>query len=489
MTVTSRPPGKGVFVIDCIALKKDLSRKDVAGRIRVPYKRLSRWLRGDSLSEKTFKRILPGTGGTPAEVAAATACFEALEPDPDLTDEEREVIETEILARSRRQRAALKRLALRSREAPPLDGYPEPSAVEPSLWRAGEQVERLRGLIPTERLARVRAEREFHGWAFCVEAAEESRRATSQDLRDAASWAELAAAAAERVQGPEAWRSQLRGMAGAVAANVLRVEGRLKAARAGIRKARPLWLAGSDPLQILDPGLLFELDASLCRAERRFGEALDRLEEALRVGRRPERYLINKGFTLEVMGDYGPALEALLKAEPRLDRAAEPRLWYQHRFNTAILYVHLERHEEAAGLVEGVRETAADLGDEIFLLRVTWLEGRLAAGLGRRREALALLERAREGFAARKMSYDVALALLETAALLLADGWTAEVKALATDLAELFKKNGIHPEALAALRIFHEAVEQETATAELARRVLRFLFRARYDQGLRFSLG
>jgi hypothetical protein len=86
------------------------------------------------------------------------------------------------------------------------------------------------------------------------------------------------------------------------------------------------------------------------------------------------------------------------------------------------------------------------------------------------------------------MSYDVALALLETAAPLLAEGRTAEVKALAPRLSELFKAKGVHREALAALRIFQEAVEQETATADLARRVLRFLFRARHDQGLRFSL-
>jgi hypothetical protein len=40
---------------------------------------------------------------------------------------------------------------------------------------------------------------------------------------------------------------------------------------------------------------------------------------------------------------------------------------------------------------------------------------------------------------------------------------------------------------MAALRLFQEAAERETATTELARRVLGFLYRARYDQGLRFN--
>jgi hypothetical protein len=85
------------------------------------------------------------------------------------------------------------------------------------------------------------------------------------------------------------------------------------------------------------------------------------------------------------------------------------------------------------------------------------------------------------------MSYDVALALLEEAVLLLEEGRPAEVKALAGELAQVFEDKGVHREALAALRLFHEAAEHEEATAEMARRVLRFLFRARYDQGLRFE--
>jgi hypothetical protein len=61
------------------------------------------------------------------------------------------------------------------------------------------------------------------------------------------------------------------------------------------------------------------------------------------------------------------------------------------------------------------------------------------------------------------------------------------VKELARGLAEVFEANGVHREALAALRLFQEAAERETATAELARRVLRFLYHARHDQGLRFT--
>ena len=116
-----------------------------------------------------------------------------------------------------------------------------------------------------------------------------------------------------------------------------------------------------------------------------------------------------------------------------------------------------------------------------------WLEGRILTGLCRRGEALGLLAEARQRFAAEGKSYDVILALMEEAGLLLEENRTGEVKALTLELATIFESKGVHREALAALRIFQEAVEREAATADLARRVLRFLFRARHDQGLRFE--
>jgi hypothetical protein len=64
----------------------------------------------------------------------------------------------------------------------------------------------------------------------------------------------------------------------------------------------------------------------------------------------------------------------------------------------------------------------------------------------------------------------------------------AEVKVMARNLAEVFETKGVHRAALAALQLFQEVVERDEATAELARRILGYLFRARYDQGLRFTV-
>jgi len=166
---------------------------------------------------------------------------------------------------------------------------------------------------------------------------------------------------------------------------------------------------------------------------------------------------------------------------------ADPRLRNILRCNLALDFSHVGRFGEAAELAQQVREVAGEMGDAIGLLRVVWIEGRVAAGLCRTEEALSLLAQARREFAARNMGYDVALALLEEAVLLLDQGRTAEVKALTGGLPAIFEAQEVHREALAALRLFHEAAEQEEATAGLARRILRYLFRARHDQGLRFE--
>ncbi len=158
------------------------------------------------------------------------------------------------------------------------------------------------------------------------------------------------------------------------------------------------------------------------------------------------------------------------------------------RFNLAVIFCQLGRYSETGKPMQQVRDLATERGDDTELVRITWLEGRIAAGLGQPEEGRRLLRQARGEFVARKMGYDAALALLEEAVLLLDEGRPAEVRALVPNLAEVFESKGVHREALVALRLFQEAAEREEATAKLARHVLGYLFRARYDQGLRFTV-
>lgn len=358
---------------------------------------------------------------------------------------------------------------------------------EEDRQRAREQLPLLKEYTPAQRAVVLRLDDEHQPWALSLEAGEASERSASGDLQEMMKLARLARELASLVKGPPGWPEAIQSWALAYEANALRVPGNLKEARVTFDEANRLAESGSDPYGLLDPGRLPDLEASLCRAERDFEKALRLADRAVAVGRSPARALVKKGFTLEVMGRYEPAVEALLEAERRLTPQDGPRLRNTQQFNLAVCYCHLGRHEEAARMFEPARELAMELGDKIDLIKFTWLEGRIKHGQGRRAAARFLLEQALAQLAKEGMAYDVALAALELSELLLEEGKTAEVKAMTLELAEAFESEKVHHEARRALDLFRRAAEQEAATAELARRVLSFLFRAQHDPALRFA--
>ena len=159
------------------------------------------------------------------------------------------------------------------------------------------------------------------------------------------------------------------------------------------------------------------------------------------------------------------------------------------RQNPALLLCHLGRYAEAEALLPEIRVLTMQLDNKLDSLRLRWLEGRVAAGLGRAEEALAALSQVRAGFVERGIAYDAALVTLELAVVHLEPGRTREVKALARQMAPIFKAQGVHRGALAALKLFCEAAEKEAATVELARRVVEYLYRAQHNPTLRFEVG
>ncbi|HKI03822.1 MAG TPA: hypothetical protein VKK31_17710 [Thermoanaerobaculia bacterium] len=140
------------------------------------------------------------------------------------------------------------------------------------------------------------------------------------------------------------------------------------------------------------------------------------LDQAEALGRRPELALIQKGFTLEVMGEYERAIEVLLQAQHLVERAGDRRLENMLHCNLGFTLCHVGRFAEAAELAREVRDCAAEMGMKSSSSAGFGSRAASPPGLGQTGEARSLLRQARQQFAAREMDYDVALALLEEAA-------------------------------------------------------------------------
>jgi tetratricopeptide (TPR) repeat protein/DNA-binding XRE family transcriptional regulator len=482
------------LLIGLVLLILGWNRKKLGAEAGVGREALSRYENGAQKPQpRTLKKIEAATRVPLAAVKALLPALHRL----------RAVAEGRS-APTRRSAAAIARAvgnAVESilREEEPYLPAPELPEVERSGSRptaadrllADDLWARLKGRTHSARLALVEEAPQYQSWALAERLCAESERAAADSPRQAVELAELALRAAERVSGEAAWLSLLAGYIWAYLGNARRVASDLPAAEQAFRLAWKLWNEGSAAdTGLLDGSRLLDLEASLLRAQRHMAAALERLDQALALhpaGEGRGRILLKKGVTLEQLGDHEAAVAVFHEAAPWIDREREPRNFCVLRFNLIVCLCHAGRYEEAAAGLSELRALTAEPRQGMDRVRRHWLEGRIAGGLGRISEGIAALAAVRAEFAAEKIFYDEALVSLELAGLYLEQGRTAEVKALAGQMEPVFRAQGVHEEAKKALRLFRRAVELETVTVELVRRLVAYLYRAQNNPELRFE--
>jgi tetratricopeptide (TPR) repeat protein len=233
--------------------------------------------------------------------------------------------------------------------------------------------------------------------------------------------------------------------------------------------------------------IILDLKAPLRTAQRRFAEALELLDAAVGLFLHGEhrdphlagRSLISKAFLLTEMGDTDSAFQALKKADGLINPDREPRLRLCIHHNLADNLSKAGRHREAAALLPALKALAATHGSAQDWLRLDWVEGRVAAGLGDYEQARLLLGQVRQTFLDDGNAFEAALAALDLAVSLLKEGKNTEVQKLADEMVTVFRAAEVPREALAAALLFQEAARHETATAALAQEVAASLNRAR----------
>jgi tetratricopeptide (TPR) repeat protein len=353
-----------------------------------------------------------------------------------------------------------------------------------ALWQE------LAGCTMGARRRRVAELPDADAWAVVERLCLESVAAAGKSARQALQLARLSLWLAERTNPGTAWSFRLQGFAWAFVGNALRVGGDLIRADMALTTAWKHWKLGV----AADPGILAEwrlyvLEADLRCAQRRWRMALGLLDRARAIAP-PDawgRILLNRAATEEQAGEIESARTTLIEAAPLVERTGEPRLRWAWRFNVALNFWHLGWYEDAESHLGELRSAALDLGNDLDLLRVLWLTGRVAAGQGRHEEACLALDQVRQEFANRQNAYDAALAALELAALYLQQELHTEVQRLAEDTVCIFGAQGAHEEALAALKLFCESAQAQTATVSQVGRIHAYLELARQDPLLRFD--
>lgn len=386
-------------------------------------------------------------------------------------------------------------LELRQTNAlPPVFGLLD-AVLARSRAEAPQLLEDLLVLDPEERLARIDADPHLVTWGLGELLIRKSCQTAPSQPPEAVLLADLAVHVADRIEEEDPfekrWIYQLRSLAWAALGNAYRVEGDLTEAERSFDMADSWWEAGTvDAEDALgyEP-ILLDLKASYCMALRRFPEALALLDQAAELflegqpdHRDPHlagRSLISKSAVLIEMGESAAALQTLRRVADLIDPERDPRLLLCVRHNQVDTLSKMGRPAEAADLLPSLRALAESHGTTLDHLRLRWVEGRVATGLGQYEQARQLLTGVRQTFLASNNPYEAALATLDLVIAHLEEGSTAEIQTLTAEMVAVFRRHDVSREALAALLLFQEAARQETATAALAQEVAATLNRTR----------
>ncbi len=228
------------------------------------------------------------------------------------------------------------------------------------------------------------------------------------------------------------------------------------------------------PTQSEQQAKLHQVEAALNIDQKVLREALKVVDKALTPDLSPQwtgRLLLTKAAVLGELGREERALEALQQAELCLGlEEKEPSIWLRLRLDQLYFLCNADRFSEADALLAEARELAADEGNAAERLELSWLEGRISAGLGRLAEALDTLQRVRAEHLAAGHLFEGVSATLDAAAVLAAQGELASVEEIARELEPLAQKKKLADVSRSTLRLFCRVVGHGGLRPETGRR-------------------
>jgi tetratricopeptide (TPR) repeat protein len=334
------------------------------------------------------------------------------------------------------------------------------------------------------------------GWPMVEALLKLSFEERFRDPKRMASLAHLACSIADTTEEsdyPLGFVADLRARALTELANAYRVQEYYSKAEETLALAHERFEEGTQDQLLL--GLMLEVEASLCRDQRRLPDALALLTRAydlyqeLGESHLAGRALVSKGLALFADREPVRSVQCLQEALGLLDHEADSQLVKTASQALLVALVDCQQYRKAGELLleSGLRQAFAS--EPLNLLRLRWVEGQIHAGLGRLSKAEHALQEVRTGFRDHDLEYDAALAGLDLAAVWLRQGKVRKVHHLASQMLTAFRVVGVQAEAFKALQLLETSCEERAVTLRIVQGVRVFLDRLQFEPHLTVEEG
>lgn len=181
--------------------------------------------------------------------------------------------------------------------------------------------------------------------------------------------------------------------------------------------------------------------------------------------------LIAEGRSQAAGGNSGEAIRAYYWGLRRVELARDIVPLLAVVSSLANQYLEAGKIRSAAKLLAKLEPLRTEMPNDTSLLRLLWLDARVAVQIGASDRAIALLTFLHHRFRSLEMLYDTALSALDLAALHAQRGDTEKVCALASEMLPIFTSQKIRREARQALMLWADAAQKNAVSVEHTREV------------------
>lgn len=197
--------------------------------------------------------------------------------------------------------------------------------------------------------------------------------------------------------------------------------------------------------------------------------------------------MISKGLTYNTAGDLEASIHWTEKGLELVDAERDPRAALAGKHNLSNLLHRRGDVDQAMSLLQEILPLYAQQNDAMVLLRLRWLEGRLAQAQRQFRRAEEAFREVQQGFLDREIPFEAAIVSFDLATVLLDEGRLEELKELATQILAVFQGFGIAREVIAALELFKKAIDTQKISLAWIAEIAAYVEESRSNPGRPFE--